>query len=388
MSELDSLAVRAETELARVFAAFDRNAFTNTKRVLTAFQKHRVSDSHFAGSTGYGYNDAGRDTLDAVFAELMGTEDAVARAAFASGTHAISCALRAVAPQGGYWSLTGDPYDTLRGLMPYRAIALAEGGSPDYEAIRAALRNEAPPAFFIQRSRGYSDRKALPVVDVNRLIALVREISDAPVVVDNCYCEFVETVEPSRADLIAGSFIKNPGGGIAPSGGYVAGRRDLVEKATVWLNGVGRDCGASPGGSRLLFQGLFLAPHTVAQALKTAAFAAYMLRGLGYGVSPLPEETRYDIIQTVRFGSPEPLLRFAQGIQKGSPVDSFAVPEPWDMPGYDDAVVMAAGTFVQGASIELSCDAPMREPYTAFLQGGLAYEAGKLGVLTALEALR
>ncbi|MDR1691737.1 MAG: methionine gamma-lyase family protein [Oscillospiraceae bacterium] len=374
--DLAALTARAEEALVPAFAAFDRIALENTRKVLAAFQRHRVSDSHFAPSTGYGYNDPGRETLDAVFADLMGTEDALVRTSFASGTHAIGCALRAAAPQGGYLSLTGEPYDTLQGLLPYTA------------QTGAARQTEQPAALFIQRSRGYTSRKALSVAEVNALIAEARTWCNAPVVVDNCYCEFVETEEPCAADLIAGSLIKNPGGGLAPCGGYVAGRRNLVEKAAVALNGVGRDCGANPDGSRLLFQGLFLAPHTVAQALKTAAFASYILRELGYAVSPRPEEARSDIIQSVAFGSPEPLLRFCRGIQAGSPVDSFAAPEPWDMPGYGDPVVMAAGTFIQGASIELSCDAPIREPYTAYLQGGLTYEAGKLGILTALETLQ
>jgi cystathionine beta-lyase family protein involved in aluminum resistance len=352
---------------------FDAVSLHNTRKILAAFQKHRVSDSHFAPSSGYGYNDPGRDVLDAVFADVMGTEDAIARAAFASGTHAIACALKAVCPSGGYWSPAGEPYDTLRGIMPYSVVD--------------ELKGEPPPAYFIQRSRGYSDRKALSVAEVNALIAKVRAFSDVPVVVDNCYCEFVETEEPSQADLIAGSLIKNPGGGLAPAGGYIAGRREWVEKAALQLNAVGRDCGANLIGNRLLFQGLVMAPHTVAQALKTAVYAAGRLQSLGYEVDPLPDEERFDIIQAVKFGLPGPLLRFAQGIQKGSPVDSFAVPEPWDMPGYAHQVVMAAGTFVQGASIELSCDAPMRPPYTAYLQGGLTFELGKLGIDTAVSAL-
>jgi cystathionine beta-lyase family protein involved in aluminum resistance len=356
---------------------FDAVAHSVTKKILEAFQKHRVSDNHFAPSTGYGYNDPGRDVLDAVFADVIGTEDAIVRTAFASGTHTIVCALKAACPNGRYWSLAGEPYDTLQGIMPYKVVDLYSGRPPSV----------APTAFFIQRSRGYSDRKALSVAEVNALIDKVRAFSDAPIVVDNCYCEFVETEEPSNADLIAGSLIKNPGGGLAPSGGYIAGRREWVEKAALQFNAVGRDCGANPYGSRLLFQGLLLAPHTVAQSLKTAVFAAGQLQKLGYSVDPLPDEDRYDIIQAIKFGSPEPLLRFAQGIQRGSPVDSFAVPEPWDMPGYGHQVVMAAGTFIQGASIELSCDAPMRAPYTAYLQGGLTYELGKLGIERAIEEL-
>ena len=369
---------------------FDSIALINTEKILTAFQKHRVSDSHFAPSTGYGYNDPGRDVLDAVFAGVMGTEDAIVRASFASGTHAIACALKAVCPDGGYWSLTGEPYDTLRGIMPYFVIESGQIANrlaqtaPDRNAV-----SDRPSAFFIQRSRGYSDRKALSVADVNVLIAKVRAFSDAPIVVDNCYCEFVEAEEPSNADLIAGSLIKNPGGGLASAGGYIAGTRALVDKAAEWLTvpGMGREVGCSLGQNRLLFQGLFLAPHVVAQALKTAVFCAGAMRHLGFSVSPLPQEARYDIIQMISFGNREKLLSFTAGIQKGSPVDSFARPEPWAMPGYDDEVVMAAGTFIQGASIELSCDGPLREPFAAYMQGGLTYEAGRLGVLTAAAEL-
>jgi cystathionine beta-lyase family protein involved in aluminum resistance len=352
---------------------FGSVALFNTGKVLKAFEKHRVSDSHFAPSTGYGYNDPGRDVLDAVFSDIFKTEDAIVRTAFAGGTHAIACALKAVCPQGGYWSLTGEPYDTLRGIMPYR--------------VAGELKGEPPPAFFIQRSRGYSCRKALSAAEINELIVKVRAFSGAPIVIDNCYCEFVETEEPEGADLIAGSLIKNPGGGLAPMGGYIAGRKEWVEKAALQLNSVGRDCGANPIGNRPLFQGLITAPHTVAQALKTAVYAAEKLQNLGFKVDPSPEEQRYDIIQAVHFGSPDKLLRFARGIQKGSPVDSFVTPEPWDMPGYDCQIVMAAGTFIQGASIELSCDAPMRPPYTAYIQGGLTFELGKLGIDRALEEL-
>jgi cystathionine beta-lyase family protein involved in aluminum resistance len=352
---------------------FDAVALLNTQKVLQAFHKHRLSDSHFAPSTGYGYNDPGREVLDAVFADVFGTEDALVRFGFACGTHTIACALKTVCPDGGYWSMTGKPYDTLQNIMPYK--------------VADELTGDAPPAFFIQRSRGYSDRKALSTAEVNATIRKIRAFSDAPIVVDNCYCEFVETEEPCQADLIAGSLIKNPGGGLAPMGGYIAGRRQWVERCALTLNAVGRDCGANPIGNRLLFQGLLMAPHTVAQALKTAVYAAKRLQDMGYAVDPLPDEDRFDIIQSICFGKPEPLLRFAKGLQRGSPVDSFAVPEPWDMPGYQHQVVMAAGTFIQGASIELSCDAPMREPFTAYLQGGLTFELGKLGIDEAVKAL-
>ena len=390
-NELIKIGREAESELSGRFSLFDETAFENTLRVMNAFHAGRLSDSHFAGTTGYGYNDSGRDTLDAVYADVFGAEDALVRIGFVGGTHAIGCALRAAAPAGGYISLVGRPYDTLQGVLPYIHAEPRPDGRPDEEAILELLRPDTP-AVLIQRSRGYSTRATLSIEDVARLISLVRGVSpDIAVVVDNCYCEFVERLEPCHvgADLTAGSLIKNPGGGLALTGGYIAGKSCFVNKAAEALTvpGIGRECGPSLGQNRSLFQGLFMAPHTVAQALKTAVFAAKMLEKLGYAVSPSSDEPRYDIIQSLLFGDREKLLRFARGIQKGSPVDSFAVPEPWAMPGYGDEVVMAAGTFVQGASIELSCDGPLREPYCAYLQGGLTYEAGKLGVLTALAEL-
>jgi cystathionine beta-lyase family protein involved in aluminum resistance len=406
---LSALANLVRAEIAPKTERFAAVARANTRRVLDAFASRRVSDSHFAGTTGYGYDDAGRDALDAVYADLMGCEDALARIQFVSGTHAIACALfAALSPGEVLLSAMGAPYDTLRGVIglsdepafgslahygvTHRQVEVAGDGGPDWEGLRLALRAHQPGAVFLQRSRGYAARRALSIEEIERLTALVRqECPRANLVVDNCYGEFVEEREPGHAgaDLVAGSLIKNPGGGLALTGGYVAGRRDLVDRAAARLTapGLGRHCGATLGQNRALFQGLFLAPHTVSQALMTAAFCAGLMEKLGYTADPGPLEERGDIIQRIRFGAPEPLLRFCRGLQAASPVDSFAAPEPWDMPGYGCPVVMAAGAFVQGASIELSCDAPMREPYDAFLQGGLTYEAGQAGVLSAAEAL-
>jgi cystathionine beta-lyase family protein involved in aluminum resistance len=389
---LPEWALTALAGCAGEFARFDGIALANTRRVLDAFARHRVSERHFHGSTGYGYDDLGRDTLDALWADVFGAEDALVRTHFVNGTHAIVCALRAVCPQGGYLSLAGEPYDTLRGAMPYEAVPARDDGAPDRDAIERALRASAYPAVFIQRSRGYSERKTLSVNEIQELIELVKSIRpEALTAVDNCYGEFCETAEPPAvgADLTAGSLIKNPGGSLAPCGGYIAGRRDLVNKAAEALTvpGIGRECGATLGDQRLLYQGLFLAPHMTVQALKTAAFAARALDALGYNVSPKPGEERGDIIHSVAFGDPDKLLAFVRGIQAASPVDSFVTPEPWAMPGYADPVVMAAGAFVQGSSIELSCDAPMREPYRAYMQGGVPFEAGLLGVVRAIEGL-
>ncbi len=384
------LVADVEFSLLEQFARIEAVSLHHTARVLEAFSRHRVSDAHFGGSTGYGYGDVGRDTLDSCFADVFGAEDALVRVQFVNGTHAIACALRACAPGGKVLSLVGKPYDTLLGLANFDVVPVTKKGEPDLQAAAEALKRGRCEAAFIQRSRGYSSRKALSVKEIGKLTAMAKE-TGLPVVVDNCYGEFVDELEPPAvgADLTAGSLIKNPGGGLALTGGYVAGTPEYVDKAAeaLTVKGIGRECGSSLGQNRALFQGLFLAPHTVAQALKTACFCAAMLERLGFETSPPSREARHDIIQMICFGAPEPLLRFVRGIQKGSPVDSFATPEPWDMPGYDHKVVMAAGTFVQGASIELSCDGPMRAPYNAYLQGGLTYEAGKLGVLRALSEM-
>ena len=402
-----SLAAQAQADLRPQFDRIDAIAEENTRKVLSAFQKHRVAEGYFAGTTGYGYDDLGRDKLDEIYADIFGTEDALVRVQFVNGTHAITCALfGALKPGDILVSAVGAPYDTLLGVIgvvpkghgslmeygvEYRQVELLNN-APDKEGLAAAVRDPRVKAVLIQRSKGYSTRSSLSVAEIGELCAVVRENNpDAAILVDNCYGEFVETIEPTQAgaDLVVGSLIKNPGGGLAPAGGYIAGRRDLVEGAAMRLTapGIGRECGASLGSNRSFYQGLFLAPHTTAQAVKTAVFAARMMELLGYKTEPASDAVRHDIIQMIHFGSPEPLKRFCKGIQFGAPVDSYVTPEPWDMPGYDCQVIMAAGAFIQGASIELSCDAPMREPYTAYLQGGLTYESGKAGVLLAVEEL-
>ena len=402
-----ALAAQAQADLRPQFDRIDAIAEENTRKVLAAFQKHRVAEGYFAGTTGYGYDDLGRDKLDKIYADIFGTEDALVRVQFVNGTHAITCALfGALKPGDILVSAVGAPYDTLLGVIgvvpkghgslmeygvEYRQVELLDN-APDKAGLAAAVQDPRVKAVLIQRSKGYSTRSSLSVEEIGALCAVVRENNpDAAILVDNCYGEFVETIEPTQAgaDLVVGSLIKNPGGGLAPAGGYIAGRRDLVEGAAMRLTapGIGRECGASLGSNRSFYQGLFLAPHTTAQAVKTAVFAARMMELLGYKTEPASDAVRHDIIQMIHFGSPEPLKRFCKGIQFGAPVDSYVTPEPWDMPGYDCQVIMAAGAFIQGASIELSCDAPMREPYTAYLQGGLTYESGKAGVLLAVEEL-
>ena len=365
-----------------------------------------MSEPCFAGTTGYGYDDLGRETLEKVYADVFGAEAALVRTTFVNGTHAIACALYgALQPGDTILAVTGAPYDTLhtaitgsgRGSLAslgirYEQLELASDGGPDYAAITQHVLELRPAAAFVQRSRGYAPRRALSVAEIGEIVRAVKAgCPDTAVIVDNCYGEFTEECEPTAlgAELIAGSLIKNPGGGLAPMGGYVAGRADLVEQAAerLTLPGIGSECGASLGVNRTLFQGFFFAPHTVSQALKTMAFAAGMLEELGFESFPASDEKRSDIIQTIRLKTADNLVKFCQGIQKGSPVDSFALPVPAPMPGYESPVVMAAGTFIQGASLELSCDGPVREPYLGFLQGGLTYESGKLGVLSALSEM-
>ncbi|MCQ4864192.1 methionine gamma-lyase family protein [Pseudoflavonifractor phocaeensis] len=403
-----ALAAETQAGLRGQFDRIDAIAEENTQKVLAAFQKHRVAESYFAGTTGYGYDDIGRDKLDEIFAEIFGTEDALVRIGFVNGTHAITAALfGALRPGDVLVSAVGAPYDTLLGVIGvvdkgpgslkeygvgYRQVELTADNQPDLAGLSAAVKEPGVKAVLIQRSKGYSTRSSLSVDEIGAMCALIRAANpDASILVDNCYGEFVETREPTEAgaDLVVGSLIKNPGGGLAPTGGYIAGRRDLVEAAAMRLTapGIGRECGSTLGNNRSLYQGLFLAPHTTAQAVKTAVFAARMMELLGYRTEPASDAVRHDIIQMLHFGSPEPLKKFCRGIQFGAPVDSYVTPEPWDMPGYDCQVIMAAGAFIQGASIELSCDAPMREPYTAYLQGGLTYESGKAGVMLAVEEL-
>ena len=401
------LAGEAENKLSRRFAEIDETAFYNTEKVLSAFASHRVSEGHFAGTTGYGYDDKGRDDLERIYAEVFGTEDALVRMQFVNGTHAIGTALfGAVEPGQKLVCATGMPYDTMIqviGVDEPRFGSLASYGVrievvplaervPDLAAIARACADPDVAAVLVQRSRGYADRVSLSCGEIGEICRTVRGANEkAFIVVDNCYGEFVEKTEPTQigADAVVGSLIKNPGGGLAPGGAYIAGPHDYIERCAsrMTVPGIGRECGATLGVNRALYQGFFLAPHTTAQALKTAHFGAALLDRLGFPVDPAPLDTRHDIIQTIAFGAPEPLLAFCRGIQAGAPVGAYVTPEPWDMPGYDEPVVMAAGAFIQGASIELSCDAPMREPYTAYMQGGLTYESGKLGILRAAQMI-
>ena len=401
------LGEQAQSDLQEQFSRIDAIAEANTQKVLAAFQKHRVAESYFAGTTGYGYDDIGRDKLEEIYADIFGTEDALVRINFVNGTHTIACALYgALKPGDVLLSAVGAPYDTLLGVIgvvdkgpgslkdwgvEYRQVDLVDD-KPDLDGLKKAAADPKVKAVLIQRSRGYATRASLSVDEIGVMCSVIKSVNqNAAILVDNCYGEFVEEKEPTQvgADLVVGSLIKNPGGGLAPTGGYIAGRHDLVEGAAMRMScpGIGKECGSTLGNNRLLYQGLFMAPHTVAQAVKTAVFAARVMELLGYEAEPASNAVRHDIIQMIHMRDPETLKKFCRGIQFGAPVDSYVTPEPWDMPGYDSQVIMAAGAFIQGASIELSADAPMREPYTVYLQGGLTYESGKTGVLLAVEQL-
>ena len=407
--KLRKLGQTAERELAPVFWRIDDVASENTERVLDAFREERVSEAMFAASTGYGYGDVGRDAIDRIAAKVFGGKAGFMRPAIICGTHALTVALFGLLRPGDtLLSVTGAPYDTLAEVIgpagksgdgsladfgvKYAEVALKDGDA-DMAAIKEAVERagESLKVVFIQRSKGYLNRKTLSTERIGDISKCVKSWAkgEVYVAVDNCYGEFTETREPASvgADLIVGSLIKNPGGGMADVGGYIVGTPRAVELCGYRLcsPGIGTEAGASLGQNRNILRGLFLAPHVVAQALKTAHFAAYVFDSLGYKVEPAPFDTRYDIIQTVSLGSPEGLVGFCRGIQSASPVDSYVSPEPWAMPGYADPVVMAAGAFVGGSSIELSADGPIRPPYTAFLQGGLTFESGKLGILAAAE---
>ncbi|MDL2233950.1 methionine gamma-lyase family protein [Ruminococcaceae bacterium OttesenSCG-928-L11] len=403
------LSAQAEAAASAAFARIDHICETNSHKVLAAFMAHRVSESHLLGTSGYGYGDRGRDTLDAVFAQVLGAEDALVRHSFVSGTNAIVTALFGVLRPGDTMlSLSGRPYDTLHAALgigdkagqnlgslqdfgiAYKELPLLETGRMDLAAIPEAVKGVK--VAYLQRSRGYSLRPSITIDEIEAVAKLVKEANpEALLVVDNCYGEFVETREPTQvgADLMMGSLIKNPGGGIARTGGYIAGRKDLVELCAHRMTapGMGREVGCTLGENKNMYMGLFYAPTVVAAALKTAVFAASLFGAAGFAVTPAPDEMRTDIIQTVVLNSPEGLSAFCRGIQKGAPIDSFVVPEAWDMPGYDDPVIMAAGAFNMGASIELSADGPMREPYAAWMQGGLTWPSGKLGVMLAAQSL-
>lgn len=388
------------------FQKIDEVAEYNQLKVVQAMQENRVSEACLLGTTGYGYNDIGRDTLEQVYASVFHTEDALVRPQITCGTHALALALMSnLRPGDELLSPVGKPYDTLEeviGIRPskgslkeygisYRQVDLLPDGAFDYEAIRKAI-NEKTRLVTIQRSKGYQTRPTLSVERIGELIRFVKQLKpDVICMVDNCYGEFVETIEPSDvgADMVVGSLIKNPGGGLAPIGGYIAGRKDCVENAAYRLTspGLGKEVGASLGILPAFYQGLFLAPTVTAGALKGAIFAANVYEKMGFAVVPDGKESRHDIIQAVTFGTPEGVIGFCQGIQAAAPVDSFVTPEPWDMPGYDSQVIMAAGAFVSGSSIELSADGPITPPYAVYFQGGLTFPHAKLGILKTLQNL-
>ncbi|MBE5806204.1 MAG: hypothetical protein E7313_05790 [Clostridiales bacterium] len=404
--EVIELSKKVEKEVEGVFKEIDEICEYNTGKVLKAFQKYNISDIHFGSTTGYGYDDIGRDTIEKVFSDVLETEDCIVRSQFISGSHALTVALFALLRPGDTMlSICGKPYDTLDKVIgiednpsslksfgvKYEQIDMIEDDF-DYEKIKQRVSEGNLKLIEIQRSRGYSTRKSITLDKIEKVIKIIKEYNNNVIImIDNCYGEFVQKIEPTKfgADIIVGSLIKNLGGGIAPNGAYIAGKRDLVELAAERLTvpGQGKEVGPSLGINKYILQGLFMAPSVVRSSLKTAVFASKMLEELGYNTVPKYDEIRTDIVQTIEFGSADKVIKYCQGIQMGSPIDSKSVPEPWEMPGYLDKVIMAAGAFTQGSSIELSCDAPIRPPYLAFMQGGLTYEYGKLGVLRAVTNL-
>ncbi len=408
-SRLATLSDEAELNAQTTFKTIDETASYNQQKVLSAYIRHRVSEGHFTPTTGYGYGDRGRDALDQILADIMGAEDALIRHSIVSGTHAIAIALFAILRPGDtLLAATGAPYDTLEQVIGhktsasgslaeygvgYREVPLTVDERPDLSGIRQALLDDASiKMVHIQRSRGYCTRPSLTIDGIAAIVDTVRAVRpDAIIFVDNCYGEFVEKREPNEVgvDLIAGSLIKNPGGGIAENGGYLCGTAACIEQCAYRMTtpGLGREVGASLGHNRSLYMGLFNAPHVVGEALKTAVYAASLFEKLGYVVSPRYDEYRGDIIQTILLRDTPSLIAFCQGMQKGAPVDAYVVPEPWDMPGYTNPVIMAAGAFTMGSSIELSADAPLREPFAAYMQGGLNYHSGKIGVLLAAQSM-
>ena len=396
-----------EQKLEKIFKIIDEKADLNSLKVLNAFHKYQISEVHFNMTTGYGYGDIGRDTTEKVFAEVLGAEDALVRGQFISGTHALTVALFSYLRPGNLLlSISGTPYDTLHEVIGikenasslksfgvlYDEIDLVNDDFDD-EKILSYLKEKSVQMIEIQRSKGYSTRKSLGIEKLERIISKIKKVSPSTIImVDNCYCEFVEEKTPTEvgADVMVGSLIKNLGGGIAPNGAYIAGRKDLVDLAGERLTcpGEGREVGPSLGITKQFLQGLFFAPSVVASSLKTAILASYAMEQLNYQVEPKWNDKRVDIVQNIIFGNSKDLIAYCQGIQMASPIDSNAIPEAWDMPGYADKVIMAAGAFTQGSSIELSCDGPIRPPYIAYMQGGLTYSYGKLGVMKAISRMR
>lgn len=398
---------KAEDSVKHIFDEIDKVAEINQYKVLQAMQKNKLSDSHFSATTGYGYDDLGRDTLEDIYKDVFNTESALVRAQIISGTHALTVALFGNLRYGDeLFSPVGKPYDTLEGVIgharetkgslkehgvSYRELPLLENGKVDFDNIAKNI-NEKTKMVTIQRSKGYSYRPSLTIEEIKRIIEIVKSVKkDVICMVDNCYGEFVDILEPTDvgADLVVGSLIKNPGGGLAPVGGYIAGKKEYVDNCAYRLTapGLGKEVGPSLGITGSLMQGLFLAPTVVASSLKGAVFCSKIFKDLGYEVMPTPLEKRSDIVQAINMKDADKVIAFCRGIQKGAPVDSFVVPEPWDMPGYDCPVIMAAGAFVQGSSIELSADAPIKPPYTVYMQGGLTWFHSKVGIILAIDEM-
>ena len=407
-NKVKEIITKAENELKEQFAIIDDICEYNSDKVLSAFQKHQVSEVHFNETTGYGYGDLGREVIEKIYADIFNTEDALVRGQFISASHALTVTLFGLLrPNDIMLSISGKPYDTLDSVIgltenksslksfgiKYEQIDLIDNDF-DYEKIQERLSNTESKIKLveIQRSRGYSLRESISLEKIEKVIKAIREIDSSVIImIDNCYGELTNKIEPSNvgADILVGSLIKNLGGGIAPNGAYVVGKHDLIELVAerLTLPGEGREVGPSLGMNKKILQGLFMAPSVVSSSLKTAVLTAKVMENLGYKVSPKSTDVRTDIVQTIEFGNSKDLINYVQGIQIGSPIDSSSLPVPDDMPGYDDQVIMAAGAFVQGSSIELSCDAPLREPYIAFQQGGLTYEYGKLGLMKAVERI-
>ncbi|MEE0682949.1 MAG: methionine gamma-lyase family protein [Bacilli bacterium] len=404
--EIVKLIEDAEKDCQEEFSKIDRNGYFNSLKVLSSFHKNEITESHFNATTGYGYNDLGREGIEKVFSDILGAESALVRSQFISGSHALNvCFFALLRPGDLLLSISGKPYDTLDQVIgieenpsslksfgvSYDQIELIDDDF-DYEGIEEYLKNHKVKVVEIQRSKGYSTRKSISIDKVEKVISLIKKIDQSVIVmVDNCYCEMVGVKEPTEvgADVMVGSLIKNLGGGIAPNGAYIVGRKDLIDLCAerLTLPGEGAEVGPTLGINKQILQGIFMAPSVVASALKTAVLTSRVLEKLGYDVEPHYQEERVDIVQNIIFRDPEKLIRFTRGIQQGSPIDSNALVEAWDMPGYNDKVVMASGSFTQGSSIELSCDGPIRDPYIAYMQGGLTYDYGKLGLMKAVELL-
>ena len=406
MNNLDEIIKKSEKELEEEYKKIDKICEFNSNKVLNAFKKNKVSETHFSQTTGYGYGDTGRDTLENVYSDIFKSEDSLVRSQIISGSHALTVTLFGLLRPGDTMlSITGKPYDTLDEVIGikenesslksfginYKQIDLIDNEF-DYEKIKETLQNNNIKLIEIQRSKGYSKRKSITISSLEKIIKYIKNIDDKVIImIDNCYCELVSTKEPIEigADIVVGSLIKNLGGALAPNGGYITGKKNLIKLVSerLTLPGEGKEVGPTLGINKSLYQGLFMAPYIVSSSLKTAVFTSYVMEKLGYKVEPRYCDERADIVQNIEFNDAEKLIKYCQGIQMGSPIDSYVLPQPWDMPGYSDKIIMAAGTFTQGSSIELSCDGPLKPPFIAYQQGSVTYEYGKLGVIEAIKNL-